>query len=84
MREQHVYLRPAWLCLTCLEPWPCAPRRRAFLDKYEAGDRMRLRGILGTLALDAAQDLFLSQEEAYERFARWTFEFGLAEHAARS
>jgi hypothetical protein len=68
---RHYYQRPGWQCTTCGDPWPCANRRAAFLEKY-AGQGMRLRGIMGALMLDAERDLLLTREEAHERFAAWT------------
>lgn len=44
-----------------------------FLDKFAGGaDRLRLRGILGAVALDAERDLRLSREEVHQRFIAWT------------
>lgn len=74
IEPRHYYTRPGWLCLVCNEPWPCAPRRLAFLERYTSGDeKLRLRGILGALSLDAERDLQLPREEAYQRFIAWTF-----------
>lgn len=73
MSTRHYYSRPAWACLACAEPWPCTDRREWFLGKYASGpDKMRLRGILGTLALDAERDLRLTHEQAHQRFIAWT------------
>lgn len=72
---RHYYRRPTWVCLACGEPWPCAQRRAAFLEKY-AGEHMRLRGILGALVLDARRDLALTREELDHRFVAWTYQAG--------
>lgn len=74
-RARHYYRRPNWTCLACGEPWPCAWRREAFLAKYSGpADRLRLRGILGALVLDARHDLALTPEQLYQQFVAWTFE----------
>lgn len=80
MSEQHNYRRPAWRCLACDEPWPCAARRGQFLAKFTAEDagmsgKARLRSILGAIVLDFEKDQpGVPKGEVYTRFVSWTFE----------
>lgn len=70
---RHTYTRPSWLCTICGEEWPCAPRRQAFLERFPSGDdRMRLRGILGVLVIDAEKDLRAPHWTLNRRFIDWT------------
>lgn len=75
VEARHYYRRPDWTCLACGEPWPCAERRAAFLERYNGRyDRMRLRGILGALVHDARRDLALTREQLDARFVAWSHE----------
>jgi hypothetical protein len=82
MALRHNYTRPAWLCVACGVPWPCASKRAEYLAKFSDPDdedrlrgRARLRMILGTLALDAEKDMpDMPKGETYTRFIEWTYE----------
>jgi hypothetical protein len=74
MMNPHNYRRPGWLCVECNEEWPCAARRVFWLEKYTTGvERMKLRGILGAIQLDAEKDLGKSFYDLSKRFTEWTF-----------
>ncbi len=71
-RPRHTYTRPKWICEVCDEPWPCAERRAAFLQKY-AGRKSDLRALLGAFQMDAARDLGKPVGAMQERFVDWTY-----------
>jgi hypothetical protein len=70
----HNYRRPGWRCVECGEEWPCPARREFWLGKYPSPiARLRLRGILGALQLDAEKDLRVPFLDLDERFVGWTY-----------
>ncbi len=69
---RHRPLTPSWACSACGEPWPCAPRRAAFLADFE-GRRMQLRGVLALFLIDATEDLAEPIEQLHTRFVAWAY-----------
>ena len=67
----HTFLRPAWLCRDCGEPWPCDPAQERLLEDYR-GDRTGLLLYLGSCWEWAESDgVAYFTADTYGRFISW-------------
>lgn len=67
----HVAAAPTWICVGCSQEWPCPTRRRELLAEYQ-GARASLAIYLGTLFVQASQDLqYVPAGWLHNRFVGW-------------
>lgn len=70
----HCAVRPVWDCITCGQPWPCAPAKVLLAEEY-VDDRSALLVYLASCMLDALDDSFrhCGPEPArlYDRMLGW-------------
>ena len=85
MNAEHLPKRPAWNCVDCGEPYPCARKREALAREY-VGARSSLIFYLGAQFADALQELSRDADPVpaalYSRFFAWV-PAALAEAKAR-
>jgi hypothetical protein len=71
--DAHAAVRPAWICGTCGQDWPCPPARTLLAEQYGA-ERVSLATQMAIQLGRAAGDLpaTTTSRELYERFVEWT------------
>ena len=71
MTVGHLPIRPAWTCMACGGPWPCATKRRQFAVHY-AEAHVSLALYLASCLVEAAADLPSRPAGLlYEQFLGW-------------
>ena len=83
---EHMPGRPGWDCLTCGEPWPCAPAKVHLSEEYRGAHsslmvylHLQLKEVVDAAA--KAHD-WGKVDDLYDRFVGWTRPVGGDPHAA--
>jgi hypothetical protein len=70
----HVPRRPCWDCVSCKEPWPCAPAKVDLAEEY-VEERLGLILYLTLQMLDAIDDSASTKgpepADLHDRFLGW-------------
>ncbi len=70
----HLPRRPSWDCVSCRQPWPCAPAKVDMAEEF-ADNKVSLAVYLSGQMTDAVDDYLATKQPVppnlYDRFLGW-------------